>query len=980
MPTISRKQKIIAVVLLGAIALYAIAGFYLLPLIIRGKLPAMLIEKTGQQAQLQAVRFNPFSFEIELNGFSQSAPGGKNLLGFESLAIDVDAVASLIGRAAVFDSIVLRKPVANIERRADNTFNFSEILPKDAAPDEEDTKTPALPLSIRRLAVEEGQVVWLDMPAGQPQSETLLPVNLLITELSTQSAGGATFDLGLGLASGGRLQWQGDLNLAQFASKGRINLEQLVLPKVWLLFLQGVLPVEITTGRLTLQTEYEASLGDNGLALSMRNGAIDISEFAVTEKGKADALLVMPTVAVRGVAADLNKRQVSATSLSGNDAKINAWLQQDGRINFQALFSKEDAPAASPSPAPASAAVAAPQPWQISLDELTLNNYQLSVTDQSRPKPLAMKLSSINFNLKKFSNRDGEKLPVELSATFNDSGKLKIGGDISLSPFAAALAVDLKDIKLKTFQSYVDDYLNLELVNGDFNTLGNLQLSTGGDLQLGFQGDANVDDLITRDKLKNKDFVKWAELQLQQVDINLAKKAITFGKVVFDQPYMRFNIKKDHSTNVNDIVVSRPVKQDGAAKPAKDKATSEKPQTEPVVTIGKIELKNGKSDFADYSLILPFVAEMNALNGAVDGFSSERDATAKLALKGKVYDLALVSIKGNYQLQSGDSDIALNFTHLPLPLVTPYMAEFAGYKIEKGQMALDLQYTIKKGLLEAKNKVFIDQLTLGEHVENPNAVSLPLHLAVALLKDANGKINLDFPVTGSLEDPQFSIGSLISDVLVNLVKKVVMSPFQALGSLLNDKQDFSVVGFSAGSAALSLEEAGKLDQLVKALQSKPELILEIKGMAYQVQDWPVMRFDAIKDILKKMKSGELRDKGEKIRSEYIELSDDEYKRLLAKFFKEVFPQEIDYSLLGKPRIKAQPDADFYELARQKLEVIMQPEPQRLNDLAMDRANTISKYLTEKAGIDRGRVYILAPELNPADAAGIVSVLSLNVAP
>ena len=398
-----------------------------------------------------------------------------------------------------------------------------------------------------------------------------------------------------------------------------------------------------------------------------------------------------------------------------------------------------------------------------------------------------------------------------------------------------------------------------------------------------------------------------------------------------------------------------------------------------MVRIGKIELKDGNSDFADYSLILPFVAEMNGLKGSVDGFSSDRDATAKLTLQGRVYDMAQVVINGDYQLNSGDSDIVLKFSHLPLPLITPYMAEFAGYKIEKGQMALDLQYKIQHNQLTAQNKIFIDQLTLGEHIDNPHASSLPLQLAIALLKDSEGRINLDFPVTGSLDDPQFSIGALVADVLGNLVGKLVASPFQALGGLLDDDRDYRTVTFSAGSTELNSEETTKLDQLGKALQSRPELTLDIKGMAYQAMDWPVLRFDALTEILKKMKSGELRDQGEKIRSEYIELSEDEYKRLLAKFFKEVFPLDFETNLLGAPRIKSQPDAEFYAAARQKLEAIMQPEPQRLTDLAIARANSISKYLIEKSLLDIGRVYILAPELDPTDSGGLVSVLSLNVA-
>jgi len=345
-----------------------------------------------------------------------------------------------------------------------------------------------------------------------------------------------------------------------------------------------------------------------------------------------------------------------------------------------------------------------------------------------------------------------------------------------------------------------------------------------------------------------------------------------------------------------------------------------------------------------------------------------------------VHDLATVKIGGSYHLKSGDSDIALSFKHLPLPLVTPYMAEFAGYRIEKGQMALDLNYTIKGAELSAQNKIFIDQLVLGEKVENPKAVSLPLELGVALLKDSDGKINLDFPITGSLEDPKFSVGSLVADVLVNVVTKAVSSPFKAIASLFDSDDDLSTIVFAEGNGELSAEEAAKLDQIAQALLAKPELVLEIKGMAYEAQDWPVMRSDALADILKKMKSGELRDKGEIIRSEYIELSEAEYQRLLAKFYAEVFPQKIDHSLFGKPRIKNQPDADFYSIARQELEAIMQPDPQRLNELAVTRANHIAKHLVEHGKVDRGRIYILATELKQqASEEGISSRLSLNVA-
>ncbi|MGZ5000406.1 MAG: DUF748 domain-containing protein [Methylomonas sp.] len=982
---ISRKAKIIAAVLTGAVALYALVGFFLLPMLARAKLPMLLADKTGQQAQLQTVHFNPFTFVLELDGFSLVTPDAKALLAFDAFAVDVNLWASLTKQAVVLDSVLLRKPSVNIERRRDGTINLGQISPKDSRTSEDKKDNGSVPLVIHRLALEEGQAVWQDVITGETQTETLSSINLSFNELTTKAGGTAAFQLALGVASGGHLQWQGDLTLAPLASKGAIGIEEVVLPKVWRLFLQSIIPVEIADGRLSVQTEYDAALRDSGLALAIHHGAIDVKQLEITEKGKPDALLAIPSIALRDIVADLNKQQVSIGSLISEGARIKSWLQADGRINYQALFAKQNeavpapAPAPAPSPSPSPATDAASPSWQISLEEFALTNYQVRFTDQTQPKPVEVLLTGLDLKLQKFSNRPGEKLPLQLATLINNTGKLNVGGDIVLEPFSADLRVESKAIDLKPYQSYLENYLRLDLVNGEFGGSGQLKLALADQLQLNFHGDANLANLITRDKVKNKDFLKWSDLQLQQIDIDLAKQDYKVDKVLFDEPYVRFVIKEDKTTNINEIVVSQSGKQASAEKPA-SKGDAEKPKTEPVISIGKVEVKDGKSDFADYSLILPFLAEMNALNGEVDGFSSREDAPVKMGLKGKVYDLALVSIKGLYQLKNGDSDIVLNFTHMPLPLITPYMAEFAGYRIEKGQMALDLKYKIKNGRLEAQNKVFIDQLTLGEKVENPHAKSLPLHLAVALLKDANGKINLDFPITGSLEDPQFSIGSLISDVLTNLVMKAVKSPFKALGALLDDKQDFSTVSFAAGSSALAPEEVAKLDQLGKALESKPELVLEVKGMAYQSQDWPVMRFDALKDILKKMKSGELRDKGQNIRSEYIELSDDDYKRLLEKFFQEVFPGEMDYSLLRKPRIKALPDADFYDEARRRLEAKMQPEPQRLNSLAMARANAISKYLVEKVGVDRGRVYILAPELDPPNTSGIVSVLSLNVAP
>jgi uncharacterized protein involved in outer membrane biogenesis len=973
-----KKGLIATLALLALLAMYAIVGFYLVPMLVLKQLPSLIQEETGQQATVNTIRLNPFTLVLEMDGFNLTAKDGKTLVSFESMSADLNAFESATLRGVVLDVVELRKPQFNVARRADGSFNFADLQPK---PPETEPKKPAsndngMALLIHLVAIQEGHIAWTDLSSGQLLSEDLSPLNFTLSELSSQPESTAAGELNLGLASGGALQWRGDFSISPLASKGQLKLDDVGLVKVWQLFLQPILPVEIRQGKLGLQLNYALSEAPDGLLTKVSDGKVAVKQFEITEKNQGKSLVNLPVLSINGLNVDVNQKQVAIATVSSSDAAINAWLQADGIVNYQALFAAPaDVPAAAQANGPPAAAES--KPWRVKVDELSLTNYGIHFTDFTLPKPLELQLSEMNCRLEHINMPEGGKLPLAFSSKFNNNGSFQVDGEMSLLPFSAAWAVNVQDINLKIFQPYLDPFIKLELVDGDFSGKGNMQLAVAEPLELTFQGDVNLEGLVTRDQIKNTDFLKWTNLLLTGVDLDLAKQDFKFAKVTFDRPYLRFNIKKDGKTNIDELMVPQ-----GSTKSAESDKRPLKPVAakaqEPRVSIGKIELKDGRSDFADYSLILPFVAEMNSLNGEVSGFSSDKDAEANLVLKGKVYDIASVGIKGKYQFDNGNSDIALNFTNMPLPLITPYMAEFAGYRIEKGQMALDLQYKIKQGQLAVQNKLVIDQLTLGDHVENPNAVSIPLHLAIALLKDSSGKIYLDFPITGSLEDPKFSIGSLLADVLVNLISKVALSPFKAFGSLLSADKDYSSVAFAPGSAELAVEESAKLDQLNKALLSKPELTLEIKGIAYENQDWPAMRFEAVKDVLKKMKSGELRDMGEKVRHEYIELSDDDYKRLLAKFFGEVFPQELGSSLLGKPQIKSNPDAEFYSVAQQKLEGVFPPDPQRLNDLAIARANHIAQYFAEPGGINKDRLYMLATELKRAEAAGeIKSVLSLS---
>ena len=249
-----------------------------------------------------------------------------------------------------------------------------------------------------------------------------------------------------------------------------------------------------------------------------------------------------------------------------------------------------------------------------------------------------------------------------------------------------------------------------------------------------------------------------------------------------------------------------------------------------------------------------------------------------------------------------------------------------------------------------------------------------------MLKDSSGKIKLDVPITGSLDDPKFSVGAIVGDALMNVISKVVTSPFRALGSLIGSEKDMSTISFAAGNASLDKQQQSKLDVLSKVLKERPILNLDIKGAAFQEQDWPVLREDALYDQLKKRRAAEINKKSadKKIRDEYVVLSDDDYKRLLADMFIEKFPLLAEKSFLGTPQLMNPKAGDFYEIAKQKLFTIIKAEQSRLEKLALDRAQAIANYVIHKGGVPSERIFILDTVINPqTDNKGIVSTLSLN---
>ena len=765
--------------------------------------------------------------------------------------------------------------------------------------------------------------------------------------------------------------------------------------------------VEVKIPELTLETTYQLGLTQKAKDIHVSHGKFEFHDLHLAEKGENATLIKIPAFGLSDMEVDLKNREVKIASITSKDAEFQAWLNPDGSLNYQKLVStpegkkveatrpdyataktvdfKEDVKTAATVTTAAAQPILPEKDWLLNIATLELNNYMVNFEDRSLKKPATMTAKPIYLKVNNITNKPEAKLPFQLDIGVNKTGSIKLKGDAVISPLAAKIDVAVKDIDLEKFQPYVDKFARLYVLDGKFNIDGKLAIQQPPEkpLDVKFKGNTGVADLLTRDKILNKDFIKWKNLTFKDLDVDLLATRFSAETLLIEKPYAKVTIRKDKTINFSDIMIADKGLPDKSAKPAKpavkvaqSKATQ---NSKPVFKLGLVKIVDGSSDFADLSLILPFAAQIESLDGGAKGVSSDQKATIKVDLKGSAYDIAPVDIAGEISPYLGNYDVSLKFDGLPMPLVTPYMVQFAGYKIEKGKLTLGLKYQVEKGKLQASNSILIDQLELGEKVDNPDAVSLPLELAIALLKDSDGKIKLDVPLTGSLEDPEFSIGGIIVDALVNVLTKIVTSPFNAIASLVGSEENLSVIGFAPGKNALDAKEMKKLDDVAKALKEKPVLNLEIKGAAFEEQDWPILREAALLEQLKTTKAAELSKEEERnVRVEHFKLSEDDYNDLLADAFIKKFPTMGEKSIFGTPKLLNPLTGDFYQVAKQKMSEIIKPQPERLKELASERSQSIAKYIVQKGGVPNERIFILDSALDPKrDGKDIVSALSLK---
>jgi hypothetical protein len=391
--------------------------------------------------------------------------------------------------------------------------------------------------------------------------------------------------------------------------------------------------------------------------------------------------------------------------------------------------------------------------------------------------------------------------------------------------------VEVTGLGLTAFQPYISEAATIDIKSGTFSTRGKIRHGIqASEAQTEYQGGFKLDDLRVTENDGKETLLGWKSVQTDQLAVQLEPNRLDIGDLKVQKLIGKFIIEQDHSINLTKVIKSGPNAKKGktsakASPSAKDDAFPYR--------VRRILLSEGEVDFADLSLVMPFGTKIHGLKGVVAGVSSVKNTRAQIKLDGRVDDYGTANVDG--ELNASDpkafTNIGVDFRNLEMSKLTPYSGTFAGRKIDSGKLSVDLTYKIEKRQLTGDNKFIVERLTLGEKVQSPEAVNLPLDLAVALLEDSKGVIDLGLPVSGNVDSPEFSYGALIWKALVNLLTKIATSPFRALAAIVpgGKGEAFNAVSFEAGRSDVPPPEKEKLAQLAGALQKRPQLKLGVQG-------------------------------------------------------------------------------------------------------------------------------------------------------
>ena len=994
-----------------AYSLYALLLGLITPYVLTAKLPAALSQTLGREVTVDTISINPFLLRIRVTNFSIAEADQRNdFIRFSQLEADAAFWRTLLTFTPTLEHFYLNGPYARLTREQGGEtteFNFSDIIrhiQSQSSPEEaeegagDESGIPHLRLGL--LNVADGKVEVFDRVSG---AELVYPdLALELENLDThatisdnarseeQGSPDNLYQVNVTTTEGGTLYVDGLFQLAPLALTGKVVIKKLALPPLWPLS-DDIIKARLTDGTLDFSVGYDMRETEQGLRFRANDGQLAVHSLALSDTTRQR--IALERFSLTDMRLDTDSQRVDIAGLKLEAPYINGVYDNDGldlvSLLMPAGIAQNNAePEDNPQPEETTA-------WQVVLGELAISEGDVQLHDKAVAQSMYWRVHPITLTTSEIDSHFSTPVDYEVALAIsgnsqaipeNAQGELVTRGSADLATQAVVGELTLSDIALSQVQSYLTPFVNLSLSEGALSATTRYEVAESGKTLL-VSGDATVDNLTILDGLHYEPLVKWQSLDVADLRFSLADNTLDMASVNIIEPYAKILIDEQKRTNIGAIIRSGESSSENASEVGDAKegsvntpengeaegdsvdtsVTGEAEGSSLAISIAAINLNNGSAYFADESLTPQFASSIESLNGSIEQLTSNAGSAAKVAINGKIDSYAPVSLKGeiNPLLEELFLDLDFAVEGAELTSVNPYSGTYMGYYIDKGLLSLDVHYKVQNSELDGDNHVVIDQLTLGRKSDSEQALSLPLGLAVALLQDNDGVIDLGLEVSGDLDNPDFSFGSIILNALGNLITKAVTAPFTFLASLVGSEDELNRVDFAAGQDSLNEQATQRLTTLAEALNKRPGLRVSIEGTVDAVSDARELAVaqlhqqllersaqDALPDDFSASNvplEGPLASTLETLFSEtFSDSVQDEQQRIRAQL------QNNNEEPVTEQQVTRALHIAMYNRLRDSITI---PESE-LAALAQERGKRVKAYLVNQAQVEAGRLFLL----------------------
>jgi uncharacterized protein involved in outer membrane biogenesis len=877
------------------------------------------------------------------------------LLSLPSFDVVIDAI-EVFAQKASLKSVKVQSPELHVTHNRDGTLNLTSLIAESKTEKAPEQKTNEKPFGYRvdEIVVDQGKVIFTDRGPERPFEKRLENIHAGVKGLTNEPEKKATTEVSFQTDAKEQFNHTGTVQLTPLLTEGEIEVKDLQL-KGLRPYYESVVGVEITEGLLDLNTHFAvAQKEDNKLETKLSALNTALRSLRLDVPGEREPLWRAPLLEIKDTTVDVEKKSIVVGSLESREGNGFIHRNPDGTISYARLMkTKAGASETKKSDQEDTAE------WAVEIKRSALDRFRITFEDRMLSPPARMTVSALTVRGENHSNAKNARAKVRIQATINNKGKARLAGTLGIRPVGSRLNVDAQGIEVVPFQPYLTDQVNFSLTGGAVGSKGILTVDTGADgaAKVNYEGSVQVVDFASVEKDGSQDLLKWKSLDLGGIQFALQPMQLRINEINLADFYARMILGADGRLNLQNLTAQKtePTASDETkeAKPAEPPSPA--PSGEKQISIGKINLQAGNVYFSDFFVKPNYSANLTDVQGSISELKPE--APGDLAIQAKLDNAAPVDIQGKINPLSKDlyMDIAGDAREIELNPMSPYSVKYVGYGIERGKLSFKVKYKVENRKLDAQNQIVLDQLTFGEKVESPTATKLPVLLAVALLKDRNGVIDVNLPISGSLDSPEFSVGGIILRIIINIITRAVTSPFSLLGAAFGGGSggELSYIEFDYGRSNLAQSAEAKIKSLATAMNNRPALKLDISGRVDPMNDLEGLKQTSVERKVKAQKMKELVRQGTAPKSaDDVQVDKTEYERYLkAAYGDESFPKPRNVIGLAK------------DLPVSEMESLMLKNTQAtdddLRDLANRRAQVVRDRLIATGQVTADRLSIVA---------------------